>query len=202
MQVLTPQPMSMPAAGPATCAQVEGRLKTQDIRFRPLAQTEDVQPGRVTLSGGDTVEAEVLILVPPNRPPPVVRESGLTGDGDWVQVDPSTLATEHQRIYAIGDVVEMQTGAGLPFPKAGVFAERHGEVVARNIAAAVADRAPSEEFEGFGYCFLEVGGGAASMVRGNFLAQPPAIEIGDAAPEHLESKEAFERDRLARWFPG
>lgn len=201
IEVLTPQPMSVPAAGPVACSVIEGRLGSQDIRFRSKSTVTEVDSGKVTLEGGDEVRADLLILVPPHRPPTVATGTGLGGDGGWLEVEPSTLRTADERIFAIGDVVHMTTGTGLPFPKAGVFAESHGEVVGRNIAAEAAGRLPEATFDGIGHCFLEVGGGRATMIRGNFLASPPDITVAEPAPEHLDAKRKFERERLDRWFP-
>lgn len=201
VDVLTPQPMSLPVAGPAACAVVEGRLAGQGIGFRPKTRIASMEPGRVVTDGGEALEADLVLLVPPHRPPSVVEETGLTGDGEWVQVDPGTLATQADGVFAIGDAVELTTGGGMPFPKAGVFAERQGEVVARNIAAAVSGNEPAEAFEGSGHCFLEVGDGAATLVSGNFMASPPQVTIAEPSPEYLEAKVAFERERLERWFP-
>jgi sulfide:quinone oxidoreductase len=201
LEVLTPQPMSVPAAGPAACAAIEGRLSRKGIGFRPKTSLTDVRPGSLALEGGDTVRGDLLLVVPPHRPPAVVEDSGLLGESGWVKADPGTLRTEDERVFAVGDVVEMTTGTGLPFPKAGVFAESHGEVVGRNLAAAVTGREQDARFDGFGFCFLEVGGGRASMVRGNFLASPPDVRIEEDAPEHLQAKQDFERERLDRWFP-
>jgi sulfide:quinone oxidoreductase len=201
LEVLTPQPMSVPAAGAAACSAIEGRLAQKGIRFRPKSQIADVGTGMLSLEGGDSVGADLLLLVPPHRPPAVVEDGGLASPGGWVKADPGILRTEDERVFAVGDVIEMTTGTGLPFPKAGVFAESHGEVVARNIAASVAGREPEARFDGFGFCFLEVGGGRASMVRGNFLASPPDVRIEEDAPEHLAAKQDFERERLDRWFP-
>jgi sulfide:quinone oxidoreductase len=202
LEVLTPQPMSVPAAGPAACAAIEGRLATKGIGFRPKTNLTETHAGTLTLDDGESVRGDIVLLVPPHRAPAVVGESGLVGDSGWVKVDPATLQTDDERVFAVGDVVEMTTGTGLPFPKAGVFAESHGEVVGRNLADSVAGREPTAAFGGFGFCFLEVGGGAASMVRGNFLASPPDVTIEEDAPEHLASKERFEAERLERWFPG
>lgn len=201
IDVLTPQPMSIPAAGPVACAHVEGRLGTRNIGFHPNAKLERLDPGRAVLAGGEAMEAELLMVVPPHRPPQVVADAGLIPKGEWVTVDSRTLATGHDRVFAIGDVVAMETGGGLPFPKAGVFAEQHGQVVGRNIAALVGGGEPADTFDGVGLCFLEIGGGEASFVSGNFLASPPEVTIADPSPEHLESKIAFERERLDRWLP-
>jgi len=170
LEVVTPQPMSIPAAGTAACNSVEGRLEGKGIAFRPNAKIERIEAGRAVLEG-ETVAADLLIVVLPHRPPAPVQQSGLTGDGAWVQVDPKTLATPHDGVFAIGDSVEMKTGAGLPFPKAGVFAERHGEVVARNIAASISGADPPAAFDGEGFCFLEIGGGSAATVEGTWLCR-------------------------------
>ncbi|MFY9616127.1 MAG: FAD/NAD(P)-binding oxidoreductase [Candidatus Dormiibacterota bacterium] len=199
VEVITPQPMSIPAAGVVACNSVEDQLQGRDIDFRPNAKIVRVEKGRVVLEG-ETVSADLLLVVPPHRPPNPVQQSGLTGDGAWIQVDPATLATPHEGVFAIGDVVEMKTGAGLPFPKAGVFAERHGQVVGENIAAQINGSQPAATFEGDGYCFLEVGDGEASSVRGNFLANPPSVTIADPSEATLEAKHLFEEERLARWF--
>lgn len=201
IDVLTPQPMSIPAAGPVACAHVEGRLGSRNIGFHTNIKLERLDPGRVVLAGGEAMEADLLMVIPPHRPPQVVADGGLIPKGEWVTVDPRTLATEHDCVFAIGDVVAMETGGGLPFPKAGVFAERHGEVVGRNIAATVSGREPADTFDGVGLCFLEVGGGEASFVSGNFLASPPEVTIADPSPEHLQFKLTFERERLDRWLP-
>jgi sulfide:quinone oxidoreductase len=201
LEVLTPQPMSVPAAGPAACAAIEGRLAGKGIGFRPKSVLAEMGVGAVSLEGGDTVRGDLILVVPPHRPPAVVDDTGLVGQSGWIQADPGTLRTEDERVFAVGDVVEMTTGTGLPFPKAGVFAESHGEVVGRNIAAMVTGAEPGATFDGFGFCFLEVGGGKASMVRGNFLASPPDVRIEEDAPEHLQAKREFERERLDRWLP-
>ena len=59
---------------------------------------------------------------------------------------------------------------------------------------------PSASFTAEGTCFLETGGGTASMVTGRFFEDPPAVVLTDPAPEHLDAKRAFEADRLAAWF--
>lgn len=202
IEVLTPQPMSVPAAGPVACAVIEGRLGSQAIGFRPRSTVAEVEAGQVKLEGGEEIQADLLILVPPHRPPEVVADSGLGGEGGWIDVEPATLRTADERVFAVGDVVSMLTGTGLPFPKAGVFAEGHGTVVGSNLAAVAAGREPDAEFDGVGHCFLEVGGGKATMIRGNFLASPPDISVAEPAAQHLEAKVDFERERLERWFPG
>lgn len=200
IEVISPQPMSIPAAGPAACSAIEGRLGAKGIRFRNNAKVDRVEDGRVVVAGED-VEADLVLYVTAHRPPKVVGASGLAGgESPWVQVDAGTLQTQHEGVFALGDVIELKTGAGMPFPKAGVFAELGGRVAGENVAALIGGRPPESRFDGRGYCFLETGGGEATKVEGDFLSNPPAVRVEASAPEALEAKRQFEQERLERWF--
>lgn len=200
IEVLTPQPMSLPVAGPAACARVEGTMTLRQIGFRPKSTVARVEARQIVLADGSTIPGDLVIFVPAHRPPEVIKESGLASGGEWVRPDPGTLATAAAGVFAIGDVTEIPMPGGTTLPKAGVFAERQAEVVARNIAAIVAGREPDARFDGRGYCFIELGEGQASMIDGAFLADPPDITVLKPAPEHLAAKVAYERERLQRWF--
>ena len=134
--------------------------------------------------------------------PPVVAASGLTGGGPWVPVDRATLQTSFPGVYAIGDVTTIPLANGNPLPKAGVFAHAEGEVVASRIADHFAGRQPSATFTGNGMCFLETGRGRATMVAGDFYADPPAVSLREDSEANFEAKRAFEADRLRAWFGG
>jgi sulfide:quinone oxidoreductase len=199
--VFTPQPMSLPVLGRAGCEVVEGLLGLRRIAFRSNAAVDHVEGGRVVLQDGDQVPFDVLLAVPPHRCPQVAVDAGLAEGGGWVKVDPSTLETGVDGVWAVGDCVAIPLATGQPLPKAGVFAEREGIVVAERIAARSADRAPTATFDGEGLCWLEVGGGEARAVRGRFLAPGgPDIELTPASPAMLEDKARYERERLAAWF--
>lgn len=202
LAVTTPQPVSLPSAGPVGCQVVETALAGRGIAFLPKRQVERV--GRDAVEFGAGPEAYDLLLgVPPHRPPAVVLESGLCGDGDWVRIDPPTLRTRFDRVFAIGDVNGIMMANGMPLPKAGVFAEAEGRVVAEEIAAELEGRPPEARFDGWGHCFIELGRGLASLVQGNFLATPePQVEIAPPSRENLQRKLEWEDERLRAWFGG
>jgi sulfide:quinone oxidoreductase len=144
---------------------------------------------------------DLLLGVPPHKPPAVVRESGLVGDSGWVNVNKHTLETSFEGVYAIGDVLQITLANGKPLPKAGLFAEQMGETVAERIVSAFAGEKPTATFKGEGGCYLEVGGGKAMMVRGNFFAEPePEVTLTEATAEFLREKSLFESQRLVEWF--
>jgi sulfide:quinone oxidoreductase len=200
MEVFSPQPMSLPILGPVGCDLIESRLADKGIAFFPNHKAIAIEVGEVLFPNGRR-PFDLLLGVPPHRPPKVVRESGLVGDSGWVSVNSRTLETRFPGVYAIGDVVQVAMANGKPLPKAGVFAEAMGETVADRIAASLAGQEPEATFKGEGGCYLEVGAGQAMMVKGQFLAEPePEVILTEASPKYLEEKRSFETQRLQTWF--
>jgi sulfide:quinone oxidoreductase len=194
----TPQPSSLPAAGPAACAAVEGQLQAKGIRFHPNRKVVAVEPGRVVFEDGE-LACDALVAVPPHRAPEAVVRSGLVENG-WVRADPRTLRTRDERVFAVGDVLELPMANGMPLPKAGVFAEAQARVAASHILHELGLGRPLE-FDGFGYCFVEVGGQKAAKVVGNFLAQPaPQVQVSEPTHEAWREKHLFEQERLGAWL--
>ena len=200
MEVFTPQPMSLPVLGQVGCDLIESRLADKGITFLPNHKATAVESGEV-LFGEKRRPYDLLLGVPPHRPPAVVRESGLVDNTGWVSVNTRTLATQFPGVYAIGDVVQIAMANGKPLPKAGVFAEAMGETVADHIAAEFSGHESEATFKGEGGCYLEVGAGQAMMVKGNFLAEPePEVALTEASPQYLNEKRSFEIQRLQTWF--
>jgi sulfide:quinone oxidoreductase len=200
VEVFTPQPMSIPLLGPAGCAAIEGRLVERGIGFLPARKASAVAPGEVVFPDKRR-NFDVLLGVPPHRCPGVVVQSGLAEGGAWVRVDPRTLETRYPGVYAIGDVTEITLANGKPLPKAGIFAEGEGRVVAERIAATFAGRPEEADYEGVGHCFMELGNDEALLVRGRFLAEPaPEVETTEPSRRYRDEKVAFEAERLKAWF--
>jgi len=203
MTVFTPQPIALPVAGPAASGLVEEQLRAKGIRFLPNRKVASVDAGgfRVLFEAGEPLAFDLLAGVPAHRCPRVVKDSGLTGSGDWVAVDPKTLRTGFERVFAIGDVTNIPLANKQSLPKAGVMAEAHAYVVAAIIAAEVKGQAAEKEFDGRGYCFFEVGGREAAAMRGNFFAVPaPEVELIRPSAGTYGEKRAFEAVRLQQWF--
>ncbi|RPJ21295.1 MAG: NAD(P)/FAD-dependent oxidoreductase [Chloroflexi bacterium] len=200
LEVFSPQPMSLPLLGQVGCDLIESRLADKGITFLPNHKATAVEAGEVVFAN-ERRPFDLLLGVPPHRPPAVVRESGLVGDSGWIPVKPRTLETQFPSVYAIGDVVQIAMANGKPLPKAGVFAEAMGETVADRIAAKFRGQELEATFKAEGGCYLEVGAGQAMMVKGQFLAEPePEVSLTEASNKYLEEKHAFETQRLQTWF--
>ena len=199
----TPEPEPLPVIGGAVSQAVLGVLTSRGIPYNAKHQLEAVEPQarQLRFSGGRTADYDLLVAVPPLRPPAAVKASGLLGESAWVPVDRATLRTKFEGVYAIGDIAGIMLAHGKPLPKAGVFAHRQAETVAANIAAEIAGRAPRATFGGWGECFLETGDGRAGYGAGNFYAEPaPRIVLHPPARRWHWGKVAWERYWLWKWL--
>jgi sulfide:quinone oxidoreductase len=201
--VYTPEPQPMPVAGPVLGAAVREMLTSRGIEYFPGHKPVVVEPSSRTIrfEAGDVAKYDLLAYVPPHAAPAFVMEAGLAPAGGWVKVDPKTLATPLERIWAVGDVTGIPLANGKALPKAGVFAERQADVVSRNIAALIHGAPPAAEFTGEGACFLEMGDGRAGFAAGDFYATPdPTVRLKSPGRRWHWAKVLFERTWFPRWL--
>jgi sulfide:quinone oxidoreductase len=143
---------------------------------------------------GTELPYDLFLGIPTHRVPEVVAAAGMTVDG-WLPVNPATLETSLDRVFGVGDVTSVGT------PKAGVFAERQGAVVAERIVAMARADAASAEYDGVGMCDLEVGGDKVARVTVTFLpGQPPHGTYEEPSYALAEDKSEFGASRVRRWF--
>ncbi len=203
ISVFTPEPLPLPVAGQAVGQMVVDLLSARDVAFSPGLRLKNVDQDakQLTFEDGSQAPFDLLIATPVHRVPDPVRAAGLSAEGGWVPVDPQTLATQFDDVYAIGDIAAVPLANGMMLPKAGVFAHSEAEVVARNIAADIAGSEPRWAFGGQGSCFLEIGYGKSAYATGNFFAEP-APEVAMRQPSRFWhwAKIGFERMWLWRWF--
>jgi sulfide:quinone oxidoreductase len=113
----------------------------------------------------------------------------------WIPVDPRTLETSYDGVYAVGDVTSVGT------PKAGVFAEGQASVVAAAIIAAHAESPTATVYDGRGQCYLEFGNDEVAKVEVTFApGQGPTGTFEAASPALTAEKSEFGSTRVRRWF--
>lgn len=203
VDIYTFEPGPMPTAGPEVSAALRQMIESKDIGFHAEHVIERVDPAtrEMRFKNGVRATCDVLAYVPPHRAPAVVRDSGLTGESGWVPVDRQTLETKFPGVYAIGDITGIPLAIGKPLPKAGVFAHKQAEVVARNIAAEILGKQADARYDGAGACFVEAGDGRAGFGSGNFYAEPvPRIRLRPPSRLLRLLKTAYEKFWLYRWF--
>lgn len=195
------EPGPMGVAGPEISAAVRGMVEQKGIAYQPDHQVARAEEGRLHFTDGASLDFDLLVYVPPIRPPNALAASGLVDESGWVSVDRHTLETRFPGVYAVGDVTLIPLAMGKPLPRAGVFARAQAEVVARNIARVVAGRAPAERFDGHGACFIETGSGRAGFGAGDFYAEPrPAVRMRRPGRMWHAGKVLFEKQVLWQWL--
>jgi sulfide:quinone oxidoreductase len=203
IDVYAAEPAPMGVAGPYVSGAVVGMLESKGIAYHPSHQVASASPDerRLHFANGATADFDLLAYVPPHRAPRVVRESALASESGWIAVDRSVLATNAPGVWAIGDVTTIPLKLGKPLPKAGVFAHRQAETVARNIAHSIEGKGTPASFDGHGGCFIETGNMRAGFGSGNFYAEPaPDVVVRQPSISRHVAKVLFEKQWLRRWF--
>lgn len=186
LDIYTPELLPMPSAGPEVGSRLKTMLEARGIGFHPNLKLGSVnlETKELLFEDAPKIPYDLLVAVPPHQSPTVVRESGLANETGWIPVDPKTLKTKHQNVYALGDVAlislpgRYKPDVPLTLPKAGVFAHLQAEAIAHNIAAELEGKAADAAFDGYGYCFVELGHGQAAIGAGNFYAVPaPKVDL-------------------------
>ena len=189
----TPVPPS-----PETSQAILSAFAERGIRFVKDNLVRALNPGRkvAVLSDGTELPYELFLGVPVHCVPAVVVESGLAaGPYGWVPVNKQTLETSFRGVYAIGDV------NGVGTPKAGIFAENAGRVVASSIIAQLRGGPPAEAYRGVGACYIEFGNEQVGRVDVEFLKDPKPTGSFEPPSDALRDEKAlFGSSRLQRWF--
>ena len=153
----------------------------------------DARRGIATLDDGGQMPFDLFLGVPKHRVPRAVLDSGLAENG-WVPVNPRTLETRYPGVYAVGD------GANTGTPKAGVFAEGAAKAVASALIAKLKGGQASQ-YDGFGTCYIEFGGGRIGKVEVDFFSGPhPTGTYHEPSIALRADKDGFGASRRARWF--
>jgi len=166
------------------------------IGWFPGSLVTSLDPERkvAVLADAGEMPYDLFLGVPRHEVPAVVADSGLCVDG-WIPVDPLTLETTFEGVYAVGDVTSVGT------PKAGVFAEGQASVVADAIIAAHRSFDSATEYDGRGQCYLEFGDDRVAKVDVTFVTgQAPFGTFEAASTELAQQKSDFGATRVQRWF--
>lgn len=191
VSLYTPEAGPMEFAGAEASEELKELLEKKGIRYYPNHELISATENSLEFSNGKSYPYDLLAYTPKHELPEVVKQSGLKGDSDWIEVDEKTLETRFSDVYAIGDVTGITTETGKAFPKIGVFARHQGEVVAHNISRKIAGLEPDRSFVPEGRYFIEAGEGKASETGGRFE------NTGDT---HLKMKTPAQWGHFSKWW--
>ena len=195
----SPAPITLPAAGPEISKQILDLINSETIIFHDSSKIKSVEPNKLIFQNSEA-NFDLLLAVPPHVVPDVILESGLAKENNFIPID-RDCKTPHENVYAIGDVTTLKVTDTIAVPKAGVFAEGEGLVVAQNIISKIQSKEESALFDGKGGCFIESGRDTASLIEVDMFSGPkPSTKLTESTSEHLDEKLQFEKDRLSDWL--
>ncbi|MDJ0827556.1 MAG: FAD/NAD(P)-binding oxidoreductase [Rhodobacter sp.] len=139
-----------------------------NYQYQHVVQAIDPGAKKVTFTTPDgdyDLDYDYVHIIPPQRAPAVVRESGLSWankweDQGWVEVDKHTLRhNRYPEVFAVGDV------AGVPKGKTAASVKWQVPVVEDHLVAQMADQAPTESYNGYTSCPLITRVGRAMLIE-------------------------------------
>lgn len=181
---------------PAASQAILAAFAERGISWHPGTLITRLDPDRkvAVTADGSEIPYDLFLGVPKHQVPEVVAESGMCVDG-WIPVDPLTLQTRYDDVYAVGDVTSVGT------PKAGVFSERQADVVADALIARARDAQTTSSYDGTGICYLEFGADEVARVQVTFVSgRPPYGTFDDPSAQLARDKAEFGTSRVRRWF--
>jgi sulfide:quinone oxidoreductase len=160
---VTPYPRPYPAEPMSKV--VEPRFQKRGIELVTFFNVESVDPAKREIYSleGESLQYDLLIMVPPHRGADVVMKSGM-GDADgWIPTDKNTMKIIGQEnAYAIGDATN------IPVSKTGVTAHLEAVVATSNIVSSIRTSRRLYKYNGRINCPFEMGSGKASFVVGSY----------------------------------
>ena len=171
-------------------------FKEKNINYMPEMMVGEIDPSKklAVLDDGTELPFDLFLGIPEHCVPDVLQESGLLFD-EWIPVDPKTLKTSFEGVYALGDVTSVGT------PKAGVFAEGAARIAADCIFSEFNGKEFKGAYNGTGTCYLEVGEGKVGRVNVDFFsAKQPKGNHTEPSEVLLFEKKQHEKIRIKRWF--
>jgi sulfide:quinone oxidoreductase len=201
ISLITPEARLFSFASPHYSQKLTAMLQDKGIQVITNREMSSLSPRGVDELSDSDIPADLFIGIPQHKGPAPFRDSIIANAEGWLTVDPNTLATCVDDVYAVGDATAIESPAGTGIPKVGFFAHYQAEVVARNLALQY-DRKPQR--------FSFVGGAAgasmlASLNEGCFVsvkayASPPVLRLSRPNPMAYWTKMLFERYWLRSWF--
>lgn len=193
ISIHTPEIVPLIEAGPGVGNDLISRLREREIKLYLAQKFQDVDPDRrvIRFTSGQA-PYDLLIYVPRHRTPGVIERSGLADERRWISVDPFTLETRWEGVYAVGDVNRIPLPSGFDILKGGVFAHFQALVVAENIKAKLEHKPPARFFGGKTSCIIE-SGATAFAVYGNLYKEKPGFLVLPESRLWLAGKWLIER---------
>lgn len=122
----------------STVARIAANLKKHDIVTSPNSRVSSIEQDKIVLSGGGTIDADVVIWATNAVAHELFQKFDLEKDErGFILTGPTLQSKSDPRIFAVGDSGTIE---GEDLDKAGVYAVRQGPVLTENISHFIESR--------------------------------------------------------------
>lgn len=167
--IVSPDPPGLQFGDGDVARALRTGLDDHNIDYLPDFPIEEVTSGAVLTVDGQSINHDLLMLVPPCRGPAAVRGLGITDDEGYIGVDWAMQVQGIERMYAVGDCVNF---AG---PKMGHMAVQQAEVAAANVALEIAGFDAISVYNHEMMMVIDEGGGDTIYLHKGLWDHEPAI---------------------------
>jgi sulfide:quinone oxidoreductase len=143
-------------------------LDEHGIKVRSDFIIKEVTPSSLIDVGGNELDCDLRMLIPPFRGPGAALGLGITDEEDYLLVDRHMRVPGVEHVYAAGDC------ASFPGPKLGHMAARQAEVAADNLAAEIAGRAPAAVYDHEMMLVIDIGNSDSVFLHKDLWTTKPA----------------------------
>jgi len=177
ISVYTPEKMPLEDTNEKVSQVIGSRLKELGIRLFTGQQFINVDPEQreVHFASGKA-PFDLLLYIPQNLPPRVIQNSALADETGRIPVDPFTLQTKWDGVYALGDINRIPLPGGGELPLTGSLAHLHALVAGHNIVEIMNNESPTRRFSGKTAIFLETGATGFGFI-GNYYKQKVQFKV-------------------------
>lgn len=151
--------------------EVQKLFDEKGIIYHTLFNVESIDPekNQVNSLEGETVDYDLLVMIPPHKGQQVITDSGMADQSGYINVDRYHLNyADHDDLFAIGDATN------LPISKAGATAHFESEYLANRIAHETSGHVYDDSYNGEVACTTVTGEGKAMTLFFSYNKPPRA----------------------------
>ena len=124
---------------------------------------KEVTEKAITSDGGQKIDYDLLMLLPPFRGQAMIGKQGFTDESDFVEVDNFLGVSDLEKVYAVGDI------AAFPGPKLAFMAVRQAQIAAENIRSEIHGGVPRKIYQHDIALIIDEGGDDAIFLHYGIL---------------------------------
>ncbi|MCL4340623.1 MAG: NAD(P)/FAD-dependent oxidoreductase [Candidatus Thermoplasmatota archaeon] len=151
--------------------EVQRLFDEKGVIYHTLFNVESIDGEKRTVNSleGETVDYDLLVLVPPHKGQQVITDSGLADESGYIDVDRHHLNyADYDDLFAIGDATN------LPISKAGATAHFESEYLANRIAYETSGHVYEDAYNGEVACTTVTGEQTAMTLYFSYSKPPRA----------------------------